>query len=179
MKTVGVLALQGAYEAHQKKIALLGYDCILIKTLAGLDKADAIILPGGESTTMTYLLQKHHLWETLMHKAQKVPTLATCAGVILLQKLGLLDVEITRNGYGRQLASGIYPLDVDLDGTQKKMNGFFIRAPIVDKVNDTSIEVLSHYQGKPVLLRKDNILAATFHPELSEDTLIHKAFMTM
>lgn len=176
---IGVLALQGAYDAHQKKIESLGVNCILVKTEAALAKVDALILPGGESTTMTYLLQKHHLWQPLIKRIREIPVLATCAGVILLQKIGALDIEIVRNGYGRQLESGIFPLNVKFDTIDEEIEAFFIRAPIINAINDQEINIISSYLGKPVLLRKNKILAATFHPELCQSSPIHRYFIDL
>ncbi|MBK2123901.1 pyridoxal 5'-phosphate synthase glutaminase subunit PdxT [Fangia hongkongensis] len=176
MKTVGVLALQGAYHAHQKKIQSLGYECILIKTLAELESVDALILPGGESTAMSYLLKKDGLWERLQKRVLEVPVLATCAGVILLQSLGAFDIDVIRNGYGPQLASGIFPLESCVDGKAIRLDGFFIRAPIIDRIKDDSITTLASYQNKPVLIQKNKMIAATFHPELSDSSFVHKLF---
>lgn len=178
MPCIGILALQGGYEAHQKKIYALGHDCLLVRNLAALEKVDALVLPGGESTTMTYLLEKYYLWDSLQKKVTDIPILATCAGLILLQKLGALDIDIVRNGYGRQLDSGIFPLTAKIADKPVTLDGFFIRAPIVTKIHDPTIEVLSYYRKDPVLLRKNNIIGATFHPELSDSVVIHQYFMT-
>jgi len=177
MPCIGILALQGGYEAHQTKIQSLGHQCLLVRNLAGLEKVNALVLPGGESTTMTYLLEKYYLWDLLKKKVTDIPTLATCAGLILLQKLGALDIDIVRNGYGRQLDSGIFPLTATIADKPITLDGFFIRAPIVTKIHDPKIKVLSYHQKDPVLLRKNNIIGATFHPELSENVVIHKYFM--
>ena len=179
MPCIGILALQGGYEAHQKKIQSLGFQCRLVRNLASLEKVDALILPGGESTTMTYLLEKYYLWDFLKKKVIDIPILATCAGVILLQKLGALDVDIIRNGYGRQLDSGIFPLTATIAHKPVTLNGFFIRAPVITKIHDPAIEILSYHQKDPVLLGKNNIIAATFHPELSESVVIHQHFTTL
>ncbi len=176
MKTIGVLALQGAYHAHQKKIQSLGYKCILIKTSDELELVDALILPGGESTAMSYLLKKDGLWERLQKRVLEVPVLATCAGVILLQSLGALDINIIRNGYGPQLASGVFPLEACIDGKTIRLEGFFIRAPIIDRIKDELITTLASYQNKPVLIQKNKMIAATFHPELSDSDFVHKLF---
>ena len=179
MSCIGILALQGGYRSHQKKIYILGHDCVLIKNFVDLEKVDALVLPGGESTTMIYLLEKYHLWNLLKKKVADVPVLATCAGLILLQKLGALDIDIVRNGYGHQLNSKILKLTVKIAARQLSiLDGFFIRAPIVKKIHDPAIEVLSYYQKSAVLVRKDNIIGATFHPELSSSITIHEYFIT-
>merc|ERR1712139_337601 len=123
-----------------------------------MGSVDALILPGGESTTMVILLEKHGLWEALKQRAKCIPIFATCAGVILLEKLGILDIEIIRNGFGRQLASGIFPLEISNGPklNKKQVEAYFIRAPVITK---------------------DNILAATFHLELSTDNTIHQYFL--
>lgn len=176
---IGVLALQGAYDAHQKKIQALGVDCMLVMNEPALAKVDALILPGGESTTMTYLLQKHELWLTLIRRVKEIPVLATCAGVILLQKMGALGIEVIRNGYGRQLESGIFPLKVKFDVIEEEIEAFFIRAPIINAIHDQEIKVMSYHVSKPVLIKKNKILAATFHPELCQNLLIHKYFIDL
>lgn len=179
MPCIGILALQGGYRAHQKKIYILGYECVLVKNFADLEKIDALVLPGGESTTMIYLLEKYHLWNLLKRKVSDIPVLATCAGLILLQKLGALDIDIVRNGYGNQLNSKILKLTVKIADRQLTiLDGFFIRAPIVEKIHDPTVEVLSYYQKAAVLVRKDNIIGATFHPELSDSITLHQYFIT-
>lgn len=176
MKNIGVLALQGAYHAHKTKLEALGYQCTLVKTPATLQRVDALILPGGESTTMIHLLKKHRLWLALKKKITLIPTLATCAGVILLQRLKLLAIEIIRNGYGPQLASGIFPLNICLDGKTIQTDGFFIRAPIINRIDDSAIQTLATFKDKPVLIQKGHMLAATFHPELADSSDIHRYF---
>lgn len=181
---IGVLALQGAYEAHQKKIESLGLNitCELVKTAAGLAKINALILPGGESTAITYLLLKHQLWQPLVKVVETIPILATCAGVILLEKMGVLDIKIIRNGYGRQLKSNISNVEITFNknGKRDKIEACFIRAPIIDKIYDPDIEIISTLFNKPILIRKNIILAATFHPELNEEnSLVHKFFINL
>lgn len=176
---VGILALQGAYNSHQKKIQELGVNCILVKNKVALAQVDALILPGGESTTMTYLLQKHQLWQPIIKSVQEIPILATCAGVVLLHNMGLLEINITRNGYGRQLESEIFSLTVNLDNAKKKIEAYFIRAPIINAIYSPEIQIMSYHVNKPVLIKKNNILAATFHPEFCQDSCIHEYFIGM
>lgn len=177
---VGVLAMQGAYNAHRKKIEELGVNSILVKDKASLSKVDALILPGGESTTMMYLLHKHCLWQPIIECIPEIPILATCAGVILLKEMSFLNIDIVRNGYGRQLESGIFPLRIRFNQSKKEvLDGFFIRAPIISDIHDLQINVLSYYSEKPVLIKKGKLLAATFHPELSQSSLIHQFFIEM
>ena len=175
---VGILALQGAYVAHQKKIERQGVECVLVKTRAQLAKVDALILPGGESTAISLLLKKHGLWDDIVAKVKKVPVLATCAGIILLQKMGALNVEVIRNAYGRQLASGVFPLTLHMANQQTSIDGFFIRAPLIVAVHDLAIQCHAYFEDRPVLIEKENIIAATFHPELSESNEIHQYFLS-
>ncbi len=174
---VGILAVQGAFAAHQKKIQYLGVKSILVKNKADLGKVDALILPGGESTSMKYLLHKHGLWDVLRDKLSTIPVLATCAGVILLKDLGILGVDILRNAYGSQVASNLVPLSIDDGKKQTNIDGFFIRAPLIRSISDPNIRVLAYLNKDPVLLEKDLIIAATFHPELSKSDLIHEMFV--
>lgn len=173
---IGILALQGAYVAHSNKLKEIGFDSCLLKTKQDLEKCDVIFLPGGESTTMLYLLKELDLIDMLITKLKTIPVFATCAGLILLKSLNILNIEITRNGYGPQLMSGIYPLDANLRGASFLTEAFFIRAPIITSLNDDSIEVLSSYKNNPVLIEKDKILAMSFHPELGDCNQIYKYF---
>ena len=178
IKNIGILALQGGYVAHHQKLLSLGYQSSFIRNKSQLKGVDALIMPGGESTTMTYLLKKHDMWDDLKLKVSRIPVLATCAGVVLLQRMSVLDIDIVRNGYGRQLSSGIFPLEINDCGVISNTNGFFIRAPIINNINDNDLKILSTYDDNPVLVQKRNIIAATFHPELSDDSLIHKYFLS-
>lgn len=174
---IGVLALQGGFEAHQRKMQALGHSCLLVRNMEQLKKVNALILPGGESTVMIYLLKKHRLWNLLKEKVSNTPILATCSGLILLHKLGVLDINIIRNGYGRQLNSAIFPLTVTIANKRNTLDGFFIRAPLVKKIYDPTIQILSYHQDDPVLFQKNNLIASTFHPELSNSSLIHNYFI--
>jgi 5'-phosphate synthase pdxT subunit len=180
MEKIGVLALQGAYLVHQRKILSYGYDSVLVRTKKDLKEINALILPGGESTVITQLLKKANLWEDLKQKVLQVPVLATCAGLIILSTLGVLDLSITRNGYGSQLASGVFSIDLTSDSSHSPIiDGIFIRAPIIDRVNDNLITILATQKGNPVLIRKGGILAATFHPELSDNMFVYQIFFTI
>ena len=173
---IGILALQGAYMAHSTKLKELGLDSHLLKTKQDLDECDTIFLPGGESTTMLYLLKELNLTDSLIAKLKTVPVFATCAGLILLKELNILDIDIIRNGYGPQLMSGIHSLEIDLKGVSQSIEAFFIRAPIITKLNDKSIKTLSSYRNNPVLIEKDKILAMSFHPELNDCSKIYEYF---
>ena len=174
---VGILAVQGAFIAHQRKLEALGVESILVKNSVDFEKVDGLILPGGESTAMKYLLHKHDLWHSLRERLASMPVLATCAGVILLKELNILDLKISRNAYGPQLASQVKSLSVDDGQDSKQIDGFFVRAPLINSIDDPKIKVLSYLDQDPVLLQKESIIASTFHPELSKSSLIHQMFI--
>jgi pyridoxal 5'-phosphate synthase pdxT subunit len=171
---VGVLAIQGDFEAHAGVLAQLGAEPRIVRTPADLDGLDAIVIPGGESTTMTLGIEREGLAEPLRELvASGVPTLGTCAGLIMLDRdhLGLLDVSARRNAFGRQVQS--FEADVELDGLDGgPMRAVFIRAPWVDEYGE-DVEVLAEIEGHPVAVRQGNMLAVAFHPELTEDHRIH------
>lgn len=182
----GVLAVQGDFEAHARALASLGANAVFIKHPAQLDEVDALILPGGESTTfLKFLEQGSFLHQIRTRAEQGMPVFGTCAGAILLARdisnsgqarLGLIDISIQRNAYGRQLASFIDRSPVrGLDGDTEMV---FIRAPIIERVG-LGVEVLAECRGRPVLVREGNVLAATFHPELTADRRIHALFLDM
>jgi 5'-phosphate synthase pdxT subunit len=169
---VGVLALQGDFEAHAKVLLELGATPREVRTPADLEGLDALVLPGGESTTMTLGIEREGLAEPLIDLVKSgVPTLGTCAGMIVLDRdhLGLLDVSTRRNAFGRQLNS--FEADLELDGFGE-LRAIFIRAPWVEEVGE-DVEVLAEVEGHPVAVRQDNILAVAFHPELTDDIRVH------
>jgi 5'-phosphate synthase pdxT subunit len=170
---VGVLALQGDFEAHCAVLASLGADCRLVKTPRDLDGLDGLVMPGGESTTMTLGIEREELAEPLRELAAKgTPVLATCAGLIMLDRdhLGVLDVTAQRNAFGRQVNS--FEADLDLAGFGDALRAVFIRAPWVEQAGD-GVEVLAELDGHPVAVRQGNIMAVAFHPELTEDSRVH------
>jgi len=183
---VGVLALQGAFDAHRTVVGALGFDSIAVRSADEFDDIDVLILPGGESSAMLRLMEAEGLEERLRRRiGEGLPTLATCAGVILLARtvspvqrsLGLLDVDVERNAYGRQLHSSVERLDL-ADSVRGRFegSGVFIRAPRITRTG-SSVEVLARRGDDPVLVRSGAILAATFHPELSGDTGLHRYFL--
>jgi pyridoxal 5'-phosphate synthase pdxT subunit len=184
---VGVLALQGAFREHAEALTALGADVALVKRPEHLDSIDAIFLPGGESTTIDKLLDLSELREPLLRSLRDgLPAFATCAGLILCatevidgrddqSPLGLLDVTVRRNGYGRQRESFEAPLAVR-GLAAGAFPGVFIRAPVVERVGP-KIEVLAEFDGAPVLGRARGIWFATFHPELSGDLRLHQLFV--
>jgi len=187
-----VLALQGAFALHQRMLASLDADTIQVRTPAELEQVDALVMPGGESSTMSMMLERSGLLEPLRARlADGMPTFGTCAGAILLgteildgrpdqQPLGAIDVAVRRNGYGRQVDSFEEGLDVTgMDG--EPVVGVFIRAPVIERVGD-AVEVLATVVGpdgtaRPVLCRERTIMISTFHPELSGDPRLHATFL--
>ena len=170
--TVGVLALQGDFEAHAKLLRELGATAREVRTPQDLDGLDALIIPGGESTTMSLGIERENLAAPLRDLVKSgVPTLGTCAGLIMLDRdhLGVLDVKARRNAFGRQLQS--FETDLDLDGLGQ-VRAVFIRAPWVEETGE-DVEVLAEVDGHPVAVRQDNILAVAFHPELTGDVRVH------
>jgi len=182
---VGVLALQGDFEAHQETLARLGVQALPVRTAAELEKVDALVLPGGESTTMLKLAADWGLFEPLRRRLTAgMPVLATCAGVVFLAaqidppqpSLSVLDVSVLRNAYGRQIASAVVPLRVaPVLGEPATMEGVFIRAPRITRAG-AGVEVLAWRDEDAVLVRQGPIVAATFHPELTDDLRVHRLF---
>ena len=184
---VGVLALQGAFREQAESLDALGADASLVKTPEQLSGVDAIVLPGGESTTVDKLLDSSGLRAPLRAAlADGMPALAVCAGLIVLsaevvdgradqQPLGAIDVTVRRNGYGRQRES--FEADLAVRGLAgEAFPGIFIRAPVVERVGP-GVEVLAEYDGTPVLGRDGTVLFATFHPELAGDLRVHQLFL--
>jgi len=182
-KRVGVLALQGDFEAHQKALANAGAEAVEIRTAEELQQVDGLVIPGGESSTMLKLLDVTGLTEPLRKFAATKPVFGTCAGAILLAKqvtkpvqesLGIMDIEVQRNAYGRQLDSRIVHIQPELEGGD--LEAVFIRPPIIRHVGKGA-KVLASYNGDPVLVEQGRHLVATFHPELSRDDRVHRLFL--
>jgi 5'-phosphate synthase pdxT subunit len=181
---IGILAVQGDFEAHAAMFAGLGAETAEVRTVSDLQGCDGLILPGGESTTQLQFLQEEGLFDAVKKfAAEGGAVFGTCAGAILLASevknpaqasLGLLDMTVLRNGYGRQLASDVFCGSSKL--TDAPMEMVFIRAPVIDRVG-AGVEVLAEYGGKPVLVQKANVMAATFHPELTQDSTVHRRFL--
>ncbi|HEU4636486.1 MAG TPA: pyridoxal 5'-phosphate synthase glutaminase subunit PdxT [Edaphobacter sp.] len=183
--TIGVLALQGAYDAHAQTIRKLGATPKMVRLPADLEGVDGLIMPGGESTTMLKFLEQRGFFNVLKEFTHTTPTFGTCAGVILLatdvmnpvqKSLGALDVTVERNSYGRQIDSTIVESESSLPGGPLEM--VFIRAPRITRTGP-GVETLATRGNDPVLVRKGHLLAATFHPELGHDTRIHQLFLDM
>ena len=172
---VGILALQGDFEAHARIVEDLGAEPVEVRTPQQLEDLDALIIPGGESTTMTLGITREGLEEPLREFVRSgKPTLGTCAGLIMLDRehLGLLDVTARRNAFGRQRQSFEADLDVkDFNGGP--LRAVFIRAPWVEEAGE-GVEVLAEVEGHPVAVRQDNVLAVAFHPEIAGESRIHE-----
>jgi len=172
--TIGVLALQGNFREHAAMLRRLGADPVEVRKPEQLHGLDGLVIPGGESTTFMRLMRLYGLEEAVRRFER--PILGTCAGLIVLDRghLGLLDVDVERNAYGRQVAS--FEADLDLAGEEEPLRGVFIRAPRVERVGG-DVEVLAELDGEPVLLRQGRFLVATFHPELTDDARVHELFL--
>ena len=182
----GILAVQGDFDAHAAALTRMGVEYVFVRTPRNLEGVDAVILPGGESTTQWKLLVEEGLDKSLAaHAAKGGAIFGTCAGAILLAKdvrnpeqdsLKLANISVIRNAYGRQLASEVREGTTSISPEPIEM--VFIRAPIIERVG-ADVEVLATNEGKPVLVRQSQILIATFHPELTDSTLVHEYFLRM
>jgi pyridoxal 5'-phosphate synthase pdxT subunit len=185
---VGVLALQGAFAAHTEAFADLGVEAVEVRTAAQLALVDALVMPGGESTTMSKLLDTFELFEPLAARLRAgFPVFGTCAGMILLasevldgrpdqRSFAAIDIAVRRNGYGRQVDS--FETDLQVEGLDSDdLHAVFIRAPLVERAG-RSVEVLAEVDGRPVVCRSGNVLVAAFHPELTADRRLHAYFLT-
>jgi 5'-phosphate synthase pdxT subunit len=183
---IGVLALQGDFEAHARAYTALGVAVIEVRRVAQLRHIDGLVLPGGETTTLLKLMEDEPWFDALreFHDAGK-PFFATCAGVILLARevvgsaqrsIGLLDATIQRNAFGRQIDS--FETDLAISGEDGPMRAVFIRAPRF-VATDPHVEVLARLGDEPVLVRQGNVMAATFHPELTDDRRLHRRFLEL
>ncbi len=180
---IGILAIQGGFSLHHKILEKLGIETIEIRLPEDLSDVDGLIIPGGESTTLALLMEKYNLFDEIKAKAEDgLPVWGTCAGAIMLgngnerpqPRLELINVEISRNAYGRQIDSFVTPLKVK--GFNSPYPGVFIRAPKLVKTSP-SVEIVSRYNSEPVMALQDNILVTSFHPELTSDTRIHEFFI--
>jgi len=182
-KRVGVLALQGDFEAHEKALRRVGAAAVEVRTAEQLRDIDALVIPGGESTTMLKLIDAEGMLQPLREFGSTHPVFGTCAGAILVaaevtnpaqESLGLMDIGVERNAYGRQLESRIAHLTGE--GIDGDLEAVFIRAPIIRRVGKNA-KVLARYGGDPVLVEQGRHLVATFHPELTSDPRVHKLFL--
>jgi pyridoxal 5'-phosphate synthase pdxT subunit len=171
---IGVLAVQGNFREHAATLRRLGAEVVEVRKPEQLERLDGLVVPGGESTTFMRLMRLYSLDEAVRDFAG--PILGTCAGMIVLDRnhLGLVDIEVDRNAYGRQVAS--FEADLRLAGDERPLRGVFIRAPRL-RESGPDVEVLAQYRGEPVLLRQGRFLVAAFHPELTQDTRVHELFL--
>jgi 5'-phosphate synthase pdxT subunit len=183
--TIGVLALQGDYEAHARAFSNAGARTVLVRKPEELKGLDGLVLPGGESTTMLKFLDARGFFDVLGEFVSTTPCFATCAGCILVARevlhpkqrsLGALDATVERNAYGRQIDSTILTLPTELPGGSLEM--VFIRAPRITRVGN-DVKVLAQRDGFPVLVRQADLLVATFHPEMTSDTRVQQLFLEM
>jgi 5'-phosphate synthase pdxT subunit len=185
--TVGVLALQGGFAAHERALQSLNLATRQVRTPHDLEGVDALVMPGGESTTMSMLLESSGLFDPIAARiAHGMPVFGTCAGMILLaadvldgradqRSFAAVDIGVQRNGYGRQVDS--FETDLDVIGVEHPVRAVFIRAPRVTRVGP-GVEVLARAGDDPVVLRQGQVMVASFHPELTDDTALHAAFLS-
>ncbi len=183
---IGILAVQGDYEAHGRMLERMGVEYRFVRTPEELEGCDGLILPGGESTTQLQFLEEEGLREAMAKFARSGGAIfGTCAGAILLARdvkhpeqasLGMMDMTVVRNAYGRQIASDVVSGRTTLKRDPLEM--VFIRGPVIERVG-RDVKVLAEYAGRPVLVEQGRVLAATFHPELTDDTTVHRHFLEM
>ena len=185
---VGVLALQGAFKLHVQALERLGVEALEVRSLENFEASEALIIPGGESTTMSFLLESSGIFEALHERSiNGMPIWGTCAGMILLSSkitdgrndqkpLKLIDIEVRRNGYGRQIDS--FESDLMIKGFKDFFKGVFIRAPLVESVGE-KVDVLAELNGQPIMCRQESTIVTSFHPELADDDRIHAEFLEM
>ena len=185
---VGVLALQGAFKLHAEALERLGVEALEVRSVEDFNSSEALIIPGGESTTMSFLLESSGIFESLQERSiAGMPILGTCAGMILLSSkiadgrsdqkpLNLIDIEVRRNGYGRQINS--FESDLFIEGFESSFRGVFIRAPLVEDVSER-VEVIAELNERQVMSRQDSTIVTSFHPELADDDRIHAEFLEM
>jgi 5'-phosphate synthase pdxT subunit len=171
---IGVLAVQGNFREHAAMLRRLGADPVEVRKADELGALDGLVIPGGESTTFMRLMRLYGLDDAIRRFEQ--PVFGTCAGMIVLDRdhLGLVDLRVRRNAFGRQVAS--FETDLDVTGLDDPVRAVFIRAPWVDEVGP-GVEVLAEVDGRPVLAREGRFLVAAFHPELTDDTRLHELFL--
>ncbi|MCX7654305.1 MAG: pyridoxal 5'-phosphate synthase glutaminase subunit PdxT [Fervidobacterium sp.] len=183
---IGVSGIQGDFREHKWIIEKLGYQTHIVRTPEDLEKIDALIIPGGESTTMIRIMKRVGLFDVLKQKITNgFPVYGTCAGLIVLAKeienypqesLGVINIKVMRNAYGRQVDS--FDDLIQIKGFDKPFKAIFIRAPRVDEWGP-EVEVLATYNNHPVMLRQENVLVTSFHPELTNDTRVHEYFLNL
>jgi len=176
MARIGVLAVQGNFREHAGMLRRLGADAVEVRKPEQLDDLDGLVIPGGESTTFMRLMRLYGLDEAVRRFSG--PIFGTCAGMIVLDRnhLGLVDLDVARNAWGRQVHS--FEADLDVAGETQPVRGIFIRAPWIENAGE-DVEVLAEHAGRPVLARQGRVLVAAFHPELTDDTRLHERFLQL
>lgn len=182
---IGVLAIQGDFNLHQRALDRLKIESITVRKTQDLEKCDALIIPGGESTTFVKLLKTVKLDQAIIEFGQKKVIFGTCAGLILLsnkvshnsvETLKLIDIEVSRNAYGRQIDSFIDSVELHLNGNKTHIEGVFIRAPKIVRIGE-GVRPIGYHQKDVVMVENEHILVATFHPELTSDNQVHQYFL--
>ncbi|MGA1629535.1 MAG: pyridoxal 5'-phosphate synthase glutaminase subunit PdxT [Ilumatobacteraceae bacterium] len=185
---IGVLALQGAFAAHTEVVRRLGREPREVRLPHDLDDCEALVMPGGESTTMSKLLETSQLFDPIAKRiADGMPVFGTCAGMILLasnvldgrddqRSFAAIDIDVRRNAYGRQVDS--FETDLTLSGDAEPLHAVFIRAPRIERMG-SNVMALAEYDGAPVLVRSKSVMAASFHPELTDDDRVHRMFLEL
>ena len=182
---VGVLGIQGGFSKHKEMIESMGYDTKIVRTPEELKKTDALIIPGGESTTFLNLFKKLELAEAIKEYNIKSPIMGTCAGLIVLSKkvddietgtLGLIDIEVSRNAYGRQKESFIGKVTVNFNNESTEIDAVFIRAPKILKYG-SECKILAKHKNNIIMLQNKSVLVCSFHPELTGNNAVHKYFL--
>ena len=185
---IGVLALQGDFERHVYQLTRAGAQAVEVRKSEQLDNIHGLIIPGGESTTMSYLIDRFAMREPLLEFAQRRPIWGTCAGMVMLathiednqagvKPFGLLDIDVVRNGYGRQVFSFSDQLEASLNGDCTRLDATFIRAPRITRLGE-KVQTLASYQDTPVLVAQGRVLASSFHTELDDDLSLLRFFLT-
>lgn len=185
-QTIGVLALQGAFAAHQLAFESLGQKTMQVRNVDDLSMVDVLVFPGGESTTMSHLLRTSEMFEPIkLRLSEGMPAFGTCAGMIMLstsvidgrqdqQSFGVIDIDVQRNAYGRQVDS--FETDINVDGLDSPFHASFIRAPQVVRCG-AGVTILANHANSPILAKQESVMVAAFHPELGADNRIHAMFL--
>ncbi len=185
MKNIGILALQGGFAKHIEIVTKIGHNALEVRTNEQLWQSDALIIPGGESSTFLKIINRFNLFQNLLTYAETRPIFGTCAGLIVLAKdadhldtntLGLIDISVSRNAYGRQKESFMDDVSLDINGKKKSFPGVFIRAPKIESIG-MDVNVIGRHKDDIVMASNSKILVCTFHPELTSDTTIHEYFI--
>jgi 5'-phosphate synthase pdxT subunit len=189
MKKVGILSLQGDFDAHGAALSRAGAEPVFVREREQLQELDGLVIPGGESTTMLKLMRYENLFDAVAEFGRRKPVFGTCAGAILManrvsspaqESFGLMDLAVERNAYGRQVESRVTEIEPEAEFEQRtapgRLEAVFIRAPIIREVG-VNVHVLARYNNDPVLVEEGNHLVATFHPELTGDSRVHRLFL--